>query len=124
MSYVDINKLVNENYDAIKNKTYKWSDDEVRAIYKLAYNTLKSFDIRNDDLEDYIEDCLYTFFNSVITYYNKDLGNNISTLATVAFKRTYLESLRKQENQCETVSLYKDIGEDLILEDILYDKVV
>ena len=41
MEYVDINTIINDNYDSIKNKIYNWKKEEVSAIYKLALSALK-----------------------------------------------------------------------------------
>lgn len=122
MAYIDINKVVDDNYESIKNNTYKWSKDEINAIYKLAYNALKKYEIKKDELDDYIGDCVYVFFGKVLPAYNRDLGNNISTMATVAFRNGYLETFRSSNSKLELVSMEKEINEDLTLGDIVYEE--
>ena len=122
MTYIDINKVVDDNYESIKNKTYKWKDNEIKAIYKLAYNALRQYGIQQEELDDCIEDCIYVFFSKVLVSYDKNLGNNISTMATIAFRNNYLMNFRSSTSKMELVSMEKEISEDLKLGDIVYDE--
>ena len=109
---VNLDNLIRRNYDEIKAGTYRWKDEEVEAVYKLAGSALKKIVLNElvDEYEDVLQDLVCVFFTKVIPNYDINKKITISTYSYVAFKNYYLNILRKPI--IETVSLQEKISED------------
>ena len=116
---VNLDNLIRSNYDEIKAGTYRWKDEEVEAVYKLAGSALKKIVLNElvDEYEDVLQDLVCVFFTKVIPNYDINKKRTISTYSYVAFKNYYLNILRKPI--IETVSLQEKISEDTELGELI-----
>ena len=60
MNNIDLDVLVKENHDAMKNGSYNWQDNEVRAVYALIYHFLKTVQCPQKEMEDMVR--LFTLY--------------------------------------------------------------
>ena len=62
MKEVNIDLVVRQNYQEIINKTYKWKDEEIIAIYKFITNFINKNEMFFTNKEDMIQDLIWVFF--------------------------------------------------------------
>ena len=120
MNNIDLDVLVKENHDAMKNGRYNWQDNEVRAVYALIYHFLKTVQCPQNEMEDMAQEMGLCFFANVVPAFDPNKGIKISSFAFRAFKNKYIIIKRKKEVAC--ISLESRVSEDFRLEDVICDK--
>ena len=116
---VNLDTVFKENYNEIKNGTYKWNENEIASIYKMAgaaFKKILSSEI-DANYEDMVQDFVLLFFNNIISKYDISKNITISTYSYKAFRNHYYKTLRK--SNVEIVSLQDKIDEDRELIDVL-----
>jgi RNA polymerase sigma factor (sigma-70 family) len=104
MEMFDLNKYINDNYILIKESRekaipFEFDEESVVAVYKLATKNAYRLKVRKQDVEDFVQDCVYHFFSYIVYKYNPNKGVSISTLACVAFTNMYKAMLTKEKTR-------------------------
>lgn len=115
---VNLDSVIRKNYDKIKSGEYRWSDDEVSAVYKLAKSAIKQINLNgiDDTYEDKVQDLVLLFFTKIIPNYDISKNITISTYSYRAFKNYYLNILMKPS--IESISLQEKINDQTELGDL------
>ena len=95
MKEIDIDSVIKENYQKIIAREYKWSDEEITAIYKLLTIFAQKYNIKNDEKEDIIQGFMLCFFNHIIEKFDINRQIKISTYMDISFRNYYLCKIRK-----------------------------
>lgn len=92
---VNLQNLIEKNYEAMKDKTYEWSDDEVQTVYNLVGDYIKKKKFKNiDEKEDFVQKLAFLTTSKYIKGYNIESGVKISSFLYKCYENEYKMYLR------------------------------
>lgn len=87
---VNLQKLIEKNYEAMKNNTYEWSDEEVQAVYNLVGTYIKKTKFKNkDEREDFVQKLAFLTTSKYIKGYNLENGTSIAAFLKKCYENEY-----------------------------------
>ena len=126
---IDLDKVMKENYKDIKNNTYKWNDDEIKELYRIAHIVCNELSIPSEEVEDYVEEMIYCFFTHVTRKYSIHKHHSIYAYASKAFwnvyfqgRKNYLGTVVSLEEKNRYNQTYLDVASTL--KDNLYKEEI
>ncbi len=97
---VNLQKLIEKNYEAMKDKTYEWSDDEVQAVYNLVGDYIKKKKFKNTgEKEDFVQKLAFLTTSKYIKGYNLESGVKISTFLNKCYENEYNMFMRRSNTR-------------------------
>lgn len=117
---INLQKLIENNYDAMKNNTYEWSDEETQAVYNLvgAYIKNKKF-VNQGEKEDFVQNLAFLTICKYIKGYNLESGVKVSSFLNKCYENEYKLYLRCNDTklQLSKVSLDEPVSNTQKLKD-------
>lgn len=97
-----IKNNINEIKESKKNSIDFYYDDEaVTSVYKLAYNIAKKINISYENREDFVQECVFKFFNDIVYKWDSNKDISIVTYACVSFYNLYRLFRKNRQLQFE-----------------------
>lgn len=90
----DLNAYIKDNINEIKrsrksSSNFDFDDQAIISVYKLAYKVAKKIDISNENIEDFVQECVLKFFNDIVYKWDSCKGVSVVTYAYVSFYNLY-----------------------------------
>lgn len=112
---IDLNKLIRDNYESVKNGTYDWSsnDEAVKVLYRFAGKIVSNLNTTNLNRDDLIQEMVTRVFSHVLKNIDYDKCSNFSTYIYGCMQYNAYTFIKNMRNNDKELSLDAQIDKDM-----------